>query len=606
MRIGRQCFLTLMMWVLCLVPAKAVARTSVHFWAPLTPFEREVLSQVEAARAGDAETLLALALMASGDIRTRSAFQPILEGIHQFIDRIRPTLEKQPSVHAKGETLLSAMHAHFFPTGHTGGDSELIQGYNVQQSQVSAIFHKRQFNCVSSAILFMVLARYFNMDVQGVVSAQHAFVQIKDEKNQSIEVETTSRRGFGIVHDKAFYDKSFAAFFISRNLEVPTYENYLKRRVLPPFRLIAENMNHQHTAAARMEQSTRQRLYEMMGFIDQDTPASQLIRLKAFHNEAVALLNARDTRHIERLSQIVEPVLAHVQTRSWIDRKREKTVADVREHLGSILTLLGHLYLADKQFEPAQRFYAQAPAWTQDKGLQRNAQKGQFKAQAFHAFDNHQWQAAISAYQQLIALLSSSEKELHRQTNENIAAAYWNWGNSASEQSSWHEAASHYSAVLKWTRKSDTIQRAKAAQTKADAMHHFNSGNWDRAIDAFQQSLSFNESRHQAMIRHNIGSAYINWGNALFYKQQYRQALDKYESALDAIAEERKNIVYQNIWATFQKITTPLINDAKVPEAKTIMERGVQRFPQCIPCQEEVMRLNELVASQKESTTAPK
>ncbi len=583
--------------LLLLGSIRAEAGSNVQFWAAMTPFEMETLHPIDAARSGDADTLLALALIASGDVRDHRVFDPIQRRVHQFTRRLRPTIENQTSVYAKGNKLLSAMHAHFFGSGRTGGDAELIDGYDALQSKVSAIFRNGQFNCISSAILYMVLARYFDLQVEGVITAQHAFVQILTPNGQYIEVETTSKRGYGLVHNRTFYENGFTRFSLNRNLAVPSYKDYQNRRVVPPYRFIAENMNHQHTTPSRMNPSARQRLFEIMGYLDAETPGSQLIRLNAYHNAAVTLLNNRKTGQATTFAQVVEPILSHVKTRSWIHQVQNKTVQAIRESVGSNYTLLGHLFLAEKQFNRAEPAYTEALQWAQSQLLQNKARKGLYKAQAFNAFGNQDWQSAIALNQKLLALTQASEKKAIRQTRDNIAAAYWNWGNAAGEQHRWQEAATHYGAIAQWTQDKATRQKSLAAKAKADAMHHFNGQRWDQAIRYYKKALVYLSSKNQSHVYRNMGSAYINWGNAFFYQQQYGQALGKYEAALGVLSPAQQTIVYRNIAAAYQNMADPLIHDGKVSAAAALVQKSVKRFPNCAPCKEEVERLSQMVHS---------
>lgn len=288
------------------------------FWSSLTPFETKVLRNVDAARTGDPDALLALALMASGDIRNQQTYDRIRKSVHAFIEQIQARIDRKSSGYAKGKILLNAMHATFFKGGKDEAESELIRGYDSEQSKVSTIFKTGRFNCISSAILYMILARYIDLSVQGVVTTEHAFIQIIADGGRISEVETTSKSGYGLVHDKKFFKESFTNFSESRNLSVPAYEDYLKRRVVLPYILITENMNHQHTAAARMDSDTRQRLDEFMGYIDVVSASAQLARLNAYYSGCVQLFNHRNRGDIEKMRSVLPPVIRHLKNRQWI------------------------------------------------------------------------------------------------------------------------------------------------------------------------------------------------------------------------------------------------------------------------------------------------
>lgn len=592
-------FLTIFVMLLISFLEGTPASQAASLWAPLTPFEIQTLNDIEAARSGDADTLLAFALIASGDVRHQHTFDSIQQQVHQFIQRIRPTIESQSSIYGKGQKLLRAMHDRYFTKYRKDATTELIDGYDSEQSNVSAIFKRGQFNCVSSAILYMVLARYFYLDVQGIATMHHAFVQIIVSNHRPIEVETTSKNGYGQVHDKTFYETGFAAFSLTRNLAVPTYEDYLNRQVLSPLMLIAKNMNNQHTLASRMDKTARHRLFEIRGYLDKDTAAAQVNRLGVYQNSLIALFKARRHSKAEELTQIIAPVLDRIKTRSWIRETQNNDVLTIWERLGAIHTVWGHLLFANKDYDRAEHHYEEALQWGRTAQRQAEANRGIHKTRAFRAFEHQAWGQAIAAYQHLLSLMTSSDIKLASQIRENIAAAYWNWGNAAGEQSDWMTAAAHYGTINKWSVKKDTLKKAKVAHARANAMHHFNAARWAKAIQYFNEVITIEGPEHGATNHRNIASAFINWGNALFYDQDYGSALQKYELALNVVEIEKKSIVHLNAMAVYYALTAPLLKENRITEAITIMKASVKRFPDCTTCQHEIIRLKELAAAQR-------
>lgn len=585
-------------WLLLFIPASASAGSHTVFWAPLTDFEGNVLNNTDAARSGDADELLALALVTSGDIRHKKSFDAIQQQVHQFINRYRSIIDGQPSVYAKGHKLLGAMHDTYFNRHQTKRARDLVGGYDAEQSKVSAIFTTGQFNCVSSAILYIILGRYFDLNIHGVVTSQHAFVQIQTPKNQIIEVETTSRNGYGQNHDKQFYEQHFAAFSRSRNLRMPTYQDYLNRRVLSPFMLIVNNMNNQHTHAGRMDESTRHRLFEIQGYLDSDNAASQINRLGVYQNNMIALLNARKNNAANALIRIVEPVVAQIKKRPWINDTRKKEIQTVRDRLGAIHTLWGHISFLDKHYTIAERQYREALQWARSEAKQNQAYKNIYKAQAFRAFKDNKWQEAIGAYQKLLSQLKPAEKALVLQTRNNIVASYWNWGSEAENRSKWMAAAGHYDAISQWTKNEQTLKKAKAAKACALARHNFQARRWADAILYFEEALTFQDPERQAATHRSIESAYINWGNTHLKAKKYQLALEKYEMVLPKAIKESKKVIHNNVMAACRSLTAHLVREKKYAEASALAKSILKRFPDCRACRREVSRLMRLGAKQ--------
>ena len=599
MRLKHPLYLIISISLPFFLSTSAKARTHANFWAPLTAFEIKVLNNIDAARSGNADALLALALVTSGDIRHQQSFATIKKQVRQFINRYQASIDGQLSVYAQGEKLLGAMHDTYFNHGQTKRNSDLVDGYDAEQSKVSEIFQSGRFNCVSSAILYIILARYFGIAVQGVVTTQHAFVQINMPNGRTVEVETTSKNGYGQTHDKSFYDKHFAAFSRSRNLEMPTYEDYLNRKVLSPFMLIVNNMNNQHTHVTRMDKTTRNRLFEIQGYLDNNTAASQINRLGVYQNSMIELLHVRNSSKTKALIGIIEPVVARIKTRPWINDTRNRDVKVIWERLDAIHTLWGHLLLADKQYAIAEYQYAEALQWARSTSRQTKAQKGIYKAQAFKAFKARKWQQAIGAYKKLLVHLKPSEKNLILQTRNNIVAAYWNWGSAAEGQSNWMAAAKHYSAIAEWTENNDTLKKAQAAKVNARAMDHFKNRRWAEAVRQFKAAMAIQEPKADELTHHSIGSAYINWGNDLFYDKKYLLALEKYEAAVSVSKTDRKKAIYQNVIAVYRSLTAHLLKEKKYNAAVTLIQPSAERFPNCTPCQREIDRLNRLTKTHR-------
>jgi len=594
-------FLIIFGWAIALLlPAGVLCAPSPPpLWSQLTPFEMRILQGIGSARSGDADTLLALAMMASGDVRNQQGYNRVKSRVLNFRRSIQSDIMREPSIYAKGEKLLHAMHASFFVGGKTGGETELVEGYDAEQSQVSSIFRNGRFNCISSAILYMILARYFDLNVEGVVTAHHAFIQIQGENGRIIEVETTSKRGYGLTHDAKFYRDHFARFSLSRNLAVPTYDDYLKRRVLPPYRFIAENMNHQHTSKERMRASDRQRLFEILGYVDSETVTAQLIRLTALSNASIRLLGQPSSHESDRMAAALNPVLQHVKSRDWISRTQQRNIAKIWDRIGTLHLMQGHLLMKVDRYTAAQAQYASAHKWARKKSLQKQAKAGHLKSQGTEAFRKHHWKAAVDAYQQLLPLLDTSDRKQTIATRENIAAAYWNWANSEGDRDNWTAAANHYAAVVEWTHDRKTTAKARSAQARSNAMHHMQRREWAQAIAQFKTMLPHQNKKNKDVVRNNIGSAYIKWGNALFHRQAYSAALDKYEAALEVLQGDGRDLAIRNIAAAYHNLTIPHLKSRQIDKAVAILTSGVHRFPGCQPCREE---LKELIQKRKATT----
>ena len=103
----------------------------------------------------------------------------------------------------------------------------LFTSYSVQQTRVDTALETGVYNCVSSAVLYLVLARSVGLSVGGVRTADHAFCFVLVD-GQQIDVETTNPFGFNPGAKKDFTD-SFGK--VTGYTYVPP-GNYVDRRVI--------------------------------------------------------------------------------------------------------------------------------------------------------------------------------------------------------------------------------------------------------------------------------------------------------------------------------------------------------------------------------------
>lgn len=93
----------------------------------------------------------------------------------------------------KGDQLLIFMH------------KRLLTHYSEPQTRVDTLLRTGQFNCVSSAVLYMILGRAIGLHVEGVYTPDHAFCTVK-ARGRLVDVETTNRYGFDPGTKTAFHD----------------------------------------------------------------------------------------------------------------------------------------------------------------------------------------------------------------------------------------------------------------------------------------------------------------------------------------------------------------------------------------------------------------
>lgn len=147
---------------------------------PLTPLERSLAAH---ARDGKLEgtTLLDAALLASGvsEPEIPAAAQRIRAALAPAIARAKA----QQGEAARGRTLLVALHDTVF------------RRYELSATALDHVERTGEFNCLSSALLYLVAAEGVLTSARGVVTPHHAFVHVTLE-GKTVDVETTTPAGF--------------------------------------------------------------------------------------------------------------------------------------------------------------------------------------------------------------------------------------------------------------------------------------------------------------------------------------------------------------------------------------------------------------------------
>jgi tetratricopeptide (TPR) repeat protein len=94
----------------------------------------------------------------------------------------------------RGEYLLGFLHKKF------------LKSYSLQQTRLDTVLVNGRYNCVSSAVLYLILARSSGLDARGVMTRDHAFVSLRVD-GENIDVETTNPYGFDPGNRKEFHDQ---------------------------------------------------------------------------------------------------------------------------------------------------------------------------------------------------------------------------------------------------------------------------------------------------------------------------------------------------------------------------------------------------------------
>jgi hypothetical protein len=142
--------------------------------------------------------------------------------VEELREELRAEFPAGADPKARGDYLLSSMHRKF------------LRSYSATQTRLDTLLTNGRYNCVSSAVLYLILARSQGLELRGVVTRDHAFVTVLGD-NESWDVETTNPYGFDPGNRREFHDQ----FGKLTGFAYVPARNYRDRTSLSPLELVS-------------------------------------------------------------------------------------------------------------------------------------------------------------------------------------------------------------------------------------------------------------------------------------------------------------------------------------------------------------------------------
>jgi len=464
-------------------------------WSQLTDIETATLTGITNARRGDSNSLLAFYILASGDVRTRSDYQAIMQQVQTWLTNLPASIQDQRDTAKQAEALLHAMHAEFFLQDDGSG----ISGYSLDQTQITRIFATKHYNCISSALLYLVLAEHYGLNVDGVLMPSHAFVQLTLPSGKRVDIETTTPNGYDIKHDEEFYAGE-ADWFIERQLLPPSYDDYLSREIISPFQLGLEDMWSQHSDATRMGYIDRSRLAEIRGYLQTDNENAQINRL-IFYNREFGLLEAnKDFNNMARMFSRIESYLQEVSYQNFssqafwgiynavaiaqaftyvqtdraddgmrlaksLQRNLDKSLPEyesLNNNLFVVLNDYAKLKQGNQQFDSARLAYTGLEYECVRNEMCASGLAGLYAQWGQYYWNKKDWINVIAVFQNYLAI--DNEVTQKQSVTANLESAYLNWAGDELNQGEWEAANGIYSTCLA------ALEKATRCETQQQAL----------------------------------------------------------------------------------------------------------------------------------------
>ena len=168
------------------------------------------------------QELAGISLWSSGDTALSG-----MEKIRTTVSALSTAIDPTVSEREKAEFILNYMHKN------------VLKSYSLYQTRLDTLLSNGRFNCVSSAVLYVILCKSAGIDSSGVMTKDHAFVTVHIG-GQNIDVETTNSFGFDPGNRKEFHDSSGK---ITGFAYVPP-QNYRDRQTINQIELISLILNN--------------------------------------------------------------------------------------------------------------------------------------------------------------------------------------------------------------------------------------------------------------------------------------------------------------------------------------------------------------------------
>ncbi len=165
----------------------------------------------------DWQELLELSLLGSGvSLEDKNEFVELLRSwLLRLHRQVKAVGGDGISDYLLGEEILNSMYG-------------FLKEYQSLQTRMDVMFRDGSYNCVTSSLLYVVLARGLGLSARGVGTYNHSFVNVELADGRHIDVETTSRYGFDPGQKKEFLN----TFTQETGLVYVPKKKYQKRELL--------------------------------------------------------------------------------------------------------------------------------------------------------------------------------------------------------------------------------------------------------------------------------------------------------------------------------------------------------------------------------------
>ncbi len=276
-----------------------VVPSSSPVWSKLTPYESWVIS-------GDHITLkkqLALSLLLTDAIRTEKEYLQIEQKVKQFIKAVTPKIDDTDVHQKKGKILFSEMQSFFYPSVQKNRSQ-----YILDHSSLKELITQGHYGTNSSALLFTLLADYFDLNPEVVVMPTHNYIQISSNPDSIITIEPTAPNGYNVLHNAQYYSDVDSVWFSKRGLLAASADDVSQKKIMNVVDLIRVGAESRYQERGRLFEKDMA-LLEMRTYFNPTDPNYTEQLLVHYQDTMNVLLERKDSMQLQQFFLTVDPIL---------------------------------------------------------------------------------------------------------------------------------------------------------------------------------------------------------------------------------------------------------------------------------------------------------
>jgi hypothetical protein len=155
--------------------------------------------------------------------KAKTTYMAVLESlVEELSGTVQGTGAAQGGDTEKAEAVLRFMY------------EKTLKRYSLNQTQLDVLLSAGTYNCVSSAVFYLILGTSVGLDIKGVVTRDHAFITV-ETGGDLIDIETTNKFGFNPGSKKEFTDD----FGKTTGFAYVPPGNYRNRAQVSPIELVS-------------------------------------------------------------------------------------------------------------------------------------------------------------------------------------------------------------------------------------------------------------------------------------------------------------------------------------------------------------------------------